>query len=337
MRSARIFTAMALAVAAMLPAGRASADALPGKGAHGQFAQVEAGGTLLVDQLSSPTPNLIASQDFEPSRDAYDSLAADDFFVPAGQRWTISSVQVDGEYQGGGGCSSTAGPAQAVNVLFYSSTGTVPASEVGGSRNVVPAGGLASPDFSVSFPGVTLSPGHYWVAVQAVQSCTSNGRWSWRERGVQTHQRFAWMNPGNGFASGCTTWRPSQECDAVSPDLMFRLFGSASPLATCRGIAASVVGTESSEVVTGTTGVDIIAGLGGNDRIRGLDERDLICGGSGNDRVLGGRGNDEVRGDAGDDLLKGQAGRDHHIGGRGDDECRSGPGRDTGRCEFERQ
>jgi hypothetical protein len=49
---------------------------------------------ILYDQMNNPAPTPtppapggVTSQDFEPELDSYDSFAADDFVVPAGQIW----------------------------------------------------------------------------------------------------------------------------------------------------------------------------------------------------------------------------------------------------------
>jgi CSLREA domain-containing protein len=82
------------------------------------------------------------------------------------------------------------------------------------------------------------------------------------------------------------------------------------PVATCDGLAATIVGTPGSDTITGTAGPDVIAGLGGNDAISGLGGADSICGGAGADTLSGGRGND---------LLNGGRGRDTCVGGPGTD------------------
>jgi hypothetical protein len=52
---------------------------------------------ILYDQMNNPAhtptppaPGGVTSQDFEPELDSYDSFAADDFVVPAGQIWRNS-------------------------------------------------------------------------------------------------------------------------------------------------------------------------------------------------------------------------------------------------------
>jgi uncharacterized repeat protein (TIGR01451 family) len=121
---------------------------------------------------------------------------------------------------------------------------------------------------------------------------------------------------------------------------------------SCRGVAATVVGTGGGETLAGTGGPDVIAALGGNDTVVGLGGRDLICGDGGNDlvragsaadRVFGGGGADRLIGRGGPDLLAGNArgdvlrgdrGADRLRGGRGSDLCFGGAGLDRLRsCE----
>ena len=60
---------------------------------------------------------LLSSQNFEAASNAYDDELADDFVVPGGVSWTISTVDVAGEYFNG------PGPANSVNVNFYANGG----------------------------------------------------------------------------------------------------------------------------------------------------------------------------------------------------------------------
>lgn len=107
---------------------------------------------------------------------------------------------------------------------------------------------------------------------------------------------------------------------------------------SCRGVAATIVGSKGADSLTGTGGPDVIAGLDGNDAIAGLGGRDLICAGGGNDRVragsaadraFGGGGGDRLLGRGGPDLLAGNAGGDVLAGHRGDDRLRGGRGSDA--------
>jgi Ca2+-binding RTX toxin-like protein len=107
---------------------------------------------------------------------------------------------------------------------------------------------------------------------------------------------------------------------------------------TCKGIRATIVGTEGDDIRKGTSRRDVIVGLAGNDRLSGLAGNDLTCGGRGNDTLKGGAGQDQLSGQKGKDKLYGQkgndklsgnAGRDTLMGGPGKDILRGGPGKDT--------
>ena len=98
---------------------------------------------------------------------------------------------------------------------------------------------------------------------------------------------------------------------------------------SCRGYAATIVGTTGDDVLIGTDRRDIIVGLAGNDVIRGAGGRDIICAGWGADLVLGGPGNDQIYGSQGWDDLRGGDGVDRIYGGRGNDTIRAGDGPDS--------
>ena len=86
--------------------------------------------------------------------------------------------------------------------------------------------------------------------------------------------------------------------------------------ATCKGLAATIVGTSGKDVRTGSQGRDVMAGLGGNDTLSGLAGNDVICGGGGKDLLKGGKGNDKLYGQKGNDALKGGGGNDAARAGR---------------------
>jgi glucose/arabinose dehydrogenase len=93
--------------------------------------------------------------------------------------------------------------------------------------------------------------------------------------------------------------------------------GTAPP--SCKGIPATIVGTDGSDVRSGTPGRDVIVGLGGNDKLSGFAGNDLICGGAGRDTLQGGKGSDQLDGQEGKDILKGGPGKDKLNGGPGKD------------------
>jgi Ca2+-binding RTX toxin-like protein len=101
------------------------------------------------------------------------------------------------------------------------------------------------------------------------------------------------------------------------------------PVLTCQGLTATIIGTDGPDVLKGTNGNDVILGLGGNDVIHGGNGHDVICGGNGNDTLHGGNGNDILIGGHGDDSLMGNNDNDTLDGGNGDDVLEGGNGNDT--------
>ena len=156
-------------------------------------------GDILYDQMDNPapTPGGVTSQDFETANDPFDSFAADDFVVPGGETWSITGVDVAGEY-------STGGPAASFNVFFYADSATLPGTLVA-TRLANPYSNGANAVITLTSP-VILTPGTYWVSVQARQDFTPAGQWFWDNRTVISNSGAAWQNPGGGFGVGCLTW-----------------------------------------------------------------------------------------------------------------------------------
>jgi CSLREA domain-containing protein len=111
---------------------------------------------------------------------------------------------------------------------------------------------------------------------------------------------------------------------------------AAAPAAvTCKGKAATIVGTSAGDVLVGTAGRDVVSSLAGKDKVKTKGGKDLVCAGKGKDKVRGGGKKDTLLGQGGNDRLKGQGGPDKLKGGKGRDKCNGGPGIDTGNCEVE--
>ncbi len=96
----------------------------------------------------------------------------------------------------------------------------------------------------------------------------------------------------------------------------------------CRGMVATIVGTNGDDFLLGTDGPDVIVGLNGDDVILALKGGDVVCGGSGADFISGGSGKDWLYGEAGLDDIRGGTGPDRLFGGGNDDFLRGGKGND---------
>jgi hypothetical protein len=177
---------------------------------------------VLYDQTDNPSAAATSSQNFEAAFDAFDDLVADDFVVPAGQTWTINQVFTGGVYFNG------AGPAGSVNVVFYGDSSTFPGAVVATRNNAVIATDSAG-NFTITIsPTVVLSPGTYWVSVQANMDFGVGGQWGWLDRTVISNSAAVWSNPGGGFAAGCSPgFGRKTDCVAGSaPDNIFQILGT---------------------------------------------------------------------------------------------------------------
>ena len=139
------------------------------------------------------------SQVFEPANVLFNSQSADDFTVPAGTTWTVTSITANGI---GGGAPTS------VNVFFYNnSAGNLPGTVVATFNNVLSftrAGG----NYNVTLPSsVLLGAGTYWVCLQVNMSFATGGQWFWGNFGTTNiGNQYAWQNPGGGFGTPCTSW-----------------------------------------------------------------------------------------------------------------------------------
>ena len=180
---------------------------------------------VLYDQTAGAGTNSLASQNFEAAYDVYDCQGADDFEVPAGETWSITSIDAPGAYYNG------VGPATSFNVWFYTDASGLPGTEVASALNAsyTDPGGLGSVTIDFS-PAIDLGEGTYWVSVQANLDYGVGGQWGWTEH-LPINTESAWQNPGGGFGSPCTTWGYRvTTCGVVGttgyPDFAFRLNGT---------------------------------------------------------------------------------------------------------------
>ena len=180
--------------------------------------------TPLYEQMDGDTGVGIAFQDFEASLDGHDCEAADDFVVPATEAWDVDQVYL--VLHAGGGITG-------VNLTFYVDAGGLPGAAVPGGAFSNIATFMEVPGYPgsllIELPAVVaLGPGHYWVAVQAIQDFDPFGQVYWRERGAQTGHESVWRNPGDAFGTGCTDWSPRYSSCTVGtgPDMLFTICGT---------------------------------------------------------------------------------------------------------------
>ena len=177
-------------------------------------------------QMDSPGTSSITSQNFETVNDIYDSFAADDFGL-MDDIWSVTQIDILGAYYNG------SGPASSVNVWFYSDSSGLPGQVIYSALNIIPVNGLTTGSFSIILPNpVVLFEGMYWFCVQANMDQNPYGQWGWTERTASNFNESAWRNPGGGFGTTCTSWKPRvTECNVgTGSDLCFNLIGDIVPI-----------------------------------------------------------------------------------------------------------
>jgi len=158
---------------------------------------ISAPGTLYT-QGTTPV-NGSPSQVFEPANTAFNSQSADDFIVPNGNIWNVSSITANG---------IGTGVPTSVNVFFYANSGSnLPGAAIA-SFNNISTFTQAGSNYTVTLPSaVVLGSGRYWVSFQVNMSFATGGQWFWGNYGAPTvNSEYAWQNPGGGFATPCTNW-----------------------------------------------------------------------------------------------------------------------------------
>jgi hypothetical protein len=178
----------------------------------------------LHDQIDHASSVYITSQNFEPLLNANDSEVADDFSVPAAvTSWQVQTVEVAGYNNP---ANSTV--VNSVTVRFYTNASGSPGSLIA-SETTAPYLGSSTGNFVINLASpVTLSPGAYWVSVQANLNYQPGYRqWLWRERTLQTGN-VAMMRKPDPVAGPCPNWEPIGVCiggASHEPDVLFRLIG----------------------------------------------------------------------------------------------------------------
>ncbi len=179
---------------------------------------------VLFDDSADNSNIGIVSQVFESQYSQYDSQPATEFVVPKGKTWTITEVDVAGQYFNG------SGPATSENVFFYTMKKGLPKKSMGEFDNVM--GTDTAGSFAIKLKkGVVLKAGTYFLSVSANLAFSAGGEWGW-DTTTSTTPVFSdpadWENPMNGFATGCTKYTVETTCipDGQGADHVITLYGT---------------------------------------------------------------------------------------------------------------
>src|SRR5437764_8196050 len=175
---------------------------------------------VLWDQFNNAGTNATLSATFTDFP-TFSSDLADDFTVPAGATWSVTSIDAQGTYFNG------PGPATSWNVYIYNNASCLPSTVVYSILNTTVT--VVGTTFTVNLvPAAVLPPGQYFVEIQANMTFGTQGEWGWTDRTLQCLCPAAWQNPGGGFGV-CPTWAPKlATCvpGASGPDQVYRLNGT---------------------------------------------------------------------------------------------------------------
>lgn len=159
----------------------------------------------------------IVSQNFEAAFDIYDNSGAADFTLDT--KCKLKQVTAYGVYFNG------FGPATSETVTIYKNKKGKPG-KVKTSQTVT--GSDAAGTFTIKLKKKKLKPGKYFVGVVANLDFSVGGEWGWETTINKSGNGDMWQNPGDGFATGCTSWGDMVSClgaQGQGPDFMVQLDG----------------------------------------------------------------------------------------------------------------
>jgi hypothetical protein len=217
-----IVTAVALVLAVVADPGtdaiaRPSAEPMATAKGEGAVRATRVAGTIY-SQLDNDTGVSIVSQHFETRFLSFDSQGADDFEIS--RKAVVKQVMVDGVYFAG------KGPANSIHVTFYENASGAPGAVVQDVPHAPFTDTTGRGSFLVSLPKLTLKPGTYWLSV-FVNMPFTRGEWGWSTNKAVRRRGSLWRNPGDGFGTGCTSWKKTLQCFLAGEggDFSFALLG----------------------------------------------------------------------------------------------------------------
>jgi hypothetical protein len=212
--------AFALAMVAAPATGadaRSSAKPTAAAKGRGTFRPTRVAGTIY-SQLENDNGVSVVSQHFDTKFLSFDSQGADDFTIV--RRAVVKHVVVDGLYFRG------TGPANSIHVTFYKDAARAPGTVVQDVPHAPYTDITGKGTFRVTLPKFTLKAGTYWLSV-FVNMPFRLGEWGWSTNNTVRHKGSRWRNPGDGFATGCTSWEKTTACILAGEggDFAFAILG----------------------------------------------------------------------------------------------------------------
>jgi hypothetical protein len=220
MPKSRRLAALALPAILLVFAGRSAAAEPP----HLQ---------VLYDQTDSPGELRAPAWHATDGNQARDAEAADDFVVPAGLgHWTILRIDIPGAIlRATPPVPQDVQALQSVNVRFYADLSGFPGTQLAADLNVPPFSDDRG-TLTIDLPeALDLSPGSYWLSVQANLAIAQGDYWWWGFRSSVSNAPAVLRNPGDGLGLSCRSWSRIHSCHSgqtIVPevDLLFRIEGT---------------------------------------------------------------------------------------------------------------
>jgi hypothetical protein len=222
MRKTKSFALVLGAVLVLVAGSMASAQVFQKQKADAGSFTMPSTGQVLYSQLDDPSGSAFTDQAFEAVYAAYDGTGADDFVVTSANGWDLTTLNTPGALQPPAG-----------QVPFFVSN------EFHGDAGGVPGGALAgcsfpgnvnfttdgTGDLSIDVTGCSAPAGNAWVSQIVRLDFNPFGQHFWATRNTALGTPAQWQNPGDGFASGCTSWTNAQTCGSVGADNLFEILG----------------------------------------------------------------------------------------------------------------
>lgn len=148
-----------------------------------------------------------ASQDFEAGLEAFDCMLADDFIVPGTGLAEICEISVYGTTSGTG---FNGDPSNNVILRIFEDNAGAPGTEIYSET-------FAAADVAITSANATMNPSNppvltsgekYWLSVQAQMAFAVSGQWYWTSATDNNDSEMHFINPEDGFGTGCTIWSP---------------------------------------------------------------------------------------------------------------------------------
>ena len=146
---------------------------------------------------------------------------ADDFVIPTGGNWDVTSVTVRGFRNGTGPTMDS------MTVYIYDDASGLPGTTLYNETIMLGAGGVPVPQgdtaITITIPTQAMTAGTYWVSVYGY--APSDSRWNWLGSTASQDGNGALIDTDNFFGAGATSWTDVSTL-VTDPDFTFMIGGT---------------------------------------------------------------------------------------------------------------